>query len=99
AADRASRAVHVLEELAAGRRVLLAPWRQVKIAGAICCDCCATAYHDLVIGWTSSTQNELVLLSSRLCAAKRRAGICRPMQVTVRIRASTARDEQDWQGH
>jgi hypothetical protein len=52
----------------------------------------------LLIGWTSSRQNEFTLLSS-LCAAKRRAGICRPMKVTVRIRVSTARDEQEWQGH
>ena len=62
------------------------------------CDCCATACRNLIIGWTSSPQNELALLS-RPCAAKRRPGICRPMQVTVRIRVSTARDEQDWQGH
>src|SRR6516162_5945795 len=52
----------------------------------------------LFVRWTYSTQNELPLLSS-LCAANRRGGTCRPMQVTVRIRASTARDEQDWQGH
>src|SRR5262249_53867384 len=54
--------------------------------------------RDFIVGWTYSTQNELAFLSS-LCAVKRRAGICRPMQVTVRIRVSTARDEQDWQGH
>jgi len=50
--------------------------------------------RDLIVGRTYSTQNELAFLSS-LCAVKRRAGICRPMQVTVRIRVSAALDEQD----
>jgi hypothetical protein len=107
---RRRRAAEQRDELAAATHSITSSARASSVAsrpsalavccdsGAICCDCCATAYHNLVIGWTSSTQNELALLSS-LCAAKRRAGICRPMQVTVRIRASTARDEQDWQGH
>jgi hypothetical protein len=62
------------------------------------CDCYATVYRDLIVGWTYATQNELAFLSS-LRAVKRRAGVCRPIQVTVRIRVSTARDEQDWQDH
>jgi hypothetical protein len=65
---------------------------------ALGCDYCATACRDLIVGWTYSTQNELASLSS-LCAVKRRAGVCRPMQVTVRINPPTARDEQGWRVH
>src|SRR5262249_60134772 len=34
-----------------------------------------------------------------VCAVKRRAGACRLMQVTVRIRLPTARDARDWRVH
>src|SRR5215467_15852853 len=43
-------------------------------------------------------RDELAFLSS-LCAVKGRAGACRPMQVTVRIRLPPARDAHDWRVH
>jgi hypothetical protein len=61
------------------------------------CDRYAPACRELIVRWTYSAQNELPFLSS-VCAVKRRAGICRLMQATVRIRASTARDGQVWRG-
>src|SRR5262249_34177544 len=43
-------------------------------------------------------RNELAFLSS-LCVVKGRAGVCRPMQVTVRIKLPPARDAHDWRVH
>src|SRR5262249_39343044 len=43
-------------------------------------------------------RNELAFLSS-LCAVKGRAGVCRPMQVTVRIKLPPARDAHVWRFH
>jgi len=61
------------------------------------CDCYATAAATLL--WDGPIPLRMNWPFWAACAVKRRAGICRPMQVTVRIRVSTARDEQDWQDH
>ena len=47
--------------------------RSIPVAFALRCDCYATVWRDLNLGWTYSTQNELAFLSS-LYAATRRPG-------------------------
>ena len=51
------------------------------------------------LGWTYSMQSELALLGMACALVKWRAGVCRPMQDTARIKLPTARDEHDWRSH
>src|SRR5215813_12872074 len=63
------------------------------------CDCYATVRRDLIARWTSSTPTELAFLTQPARCEEEGWGVCRPMQVTVRIRLPTAHDGRDWRVH
>src|SRR5262249_9146373 len=63
------------------------------------CNCYATVRCDLIARWTSTTPNELAFLTQPVRCEEEGWGVCRLMQVTVRIRLPTAHDGHDWRVH